>query len=132
MTLFCDSSMQRQGGYSFMWRCIGIGRRPLTVEAPGQKIIPMGTRKTPKATSASGKVGRPASKRLSALGRWVKEKGWSRQLLAEKLGLTRQSADRLCRGARRPGLDLALKIEALTQKAVPVSAWKDVPAHSED
>ena len=77
------------------------------------------------------RVGRPVS-RLTLLGRWLRDKGWSRDVLAEKLKISRQTVDRLCRGARRPGLDLALRIEKLTDTAVPVASWSSVPAHSKD
>jgi len=87
-------------------------------------LIPVGTNKR--------RVGRP-SKNLTALGRWAAENGWSREKLAEKLGLeARQSVDRLCRGTRRPSLELAILIEKVTGGAVPVSSWAKVPAHSKD
>jgi transcriptional regulator with XRE-family HTH domain len=77
-------------------------------------------------------VGRPSGK-LTLLGKWAAEKGWSREELAQKLGLERrQSVDRLCRGTRRPSLELALLIEKVTGGAVPVSSWSKVPAHSRD
>lgn len=87
-------------------------------------IIPMGAK--------TRRVGRPTMK-LSLLGKWIAEKGWSRDLLAKKLGkIPRQSVDRLCRGDRRPGLVLALLIEKVTDGQVPVSSWAKVPAHGSD
>jgi DNA-binding XRE family transcriptional regulator len=77
------------------------------------------------------RMGRPVEKR-NKLGVWVDDRGWTRQDLALKLGIARGSAIRLCNGLRRPGLDLALKIEALTKGAVPVSYWAATPAHTKD
>ena len=78
------------------------------------------------------RVGRP-SKKLTMLGEWAAENGWSREQLAKRLGLERrQSVDRLCRGTRRPSLELAVLIEKVTDGAVPVSSWAKVPAHSRD
>ncbi len=76
-------------------------------------------------------MSRPAEKR-SRLGVWVEERGWTRQQLADKLGIVRGSATRLCSGVRRPSLELALKIEALTEGAVPVGYWTEIPAHAKD
>ena len=80
---------------------------------------------------AKRRVGRPIKKR-SKLGVWIEEQGWSRDQLAQKLGILRTSADRLCSGARRPSLELAVKIEKLTAGGVPASYWTRVPAHSKD
>jgi transcriptional regulator with XRE-family HTH domain len=77
------------------------------------------------------RVGRPVLKR-SKLGVWIDERGWTRQQLADKLGIELGSAARLCSGGRRPSLEVALKIEALTEGAVPVSYWIEIPAHSKD
>ena len=75
--------------------------------------------------------GRPVLKR-SKLGVWVDERGWTRQQLADELGIELSTAVRLCSGGRRPSLELALQIEALTGGAVPVGYWTQVPAHSKD
>lgn len=77
------------------------------------------------------RMGRPVEKR-SKLGVWVDKRGWTRQQLAEKLGIVRGSAIRLCSGTRRPSLELALKIEALTEGAVPVGYWAEIPTHAKD
>jgi DNA-binding transcriptional regulator YdaS (Cro superfamily) len=42
---------------------------------------------------------------------------------AEKLGINRTHLDMLCRGARKPGLALALAIEKLTNGAIPPANW---------
>jgi transcriptional regulator with XRE-family HTH domain len=77
------------------------------------------------------RVGRPVEKR-SKLGVWVDERGWTRRQLAEKLGIELSSAARLCSGARRPSLETAIQIEDLTDGAVPVRYWLQIPAHAKD
>jgi DNA-binding XRE family transcriptional regulator len=77
------------------------------------------------------RMGRPVEKR-GKLGIWIDEHGWTRQRLADELGIVLSTAVRLCSGMRRPSLELALQIEALTQGAVPVSYWTEVPTHSKD
>ncbi len=86
--------------------------------------------KSPVAGSKP-RMGRPVEKR-SKLGVWIEEHGWTRQQLADELGIVRGSVDRLCSGLRRPSLELALKIEALTKGGVPVGYWAEIPAHSKD
>jgi transcriptional regulator with XRE-family HTH domain len=56
----------------------------------------------------------------------------TRAELAERLGISRPHADFICRGARRPSLELALAIEKLTDGAVPAASWTGVPKHSGD
>jgi hypothetical protein len=79
--------------------------------------------------------GRPR-KPQNALGRWLDKAGVKREDFARRLGVTRTHLDRLCRSdsrsRRRPGLDLALQIEALTSGSVPASPWASVPPHSAD
>jgi len=82
----------------------------------------------------------PAAKRTrgrprvteTALSHWLTQAGLTRDEFAQRLGVTRQHLDKLCRGARRPGLDLAVLIETLTDGAVAPSAWASVPPHSSD
>ena len=76
-------------------------------------------------------IGRPVLKR-SKLGVWVDEHGWSRQQLADELGIAFGTATRLCSGARRPSLETAIQIEDLTKGAVPVRYWLQISAHSKD
>lgn len=85
----------------------------------------------PVENEGKRRVGRPVEKR-SKLAVWVEEHSWTRQQLAEELGIVRSSVDRLCGGSRRPSLELALQIEALTKGAIPVSYWAAIPAHSKD
>ena len=77
-------------------------------------------------------AGRPRS-RQNALGRWIDEKsGRTREQVAKALGIEKPSLDRLCRGERRPSLDLALSIEKMTNSKVPAVSWQTVPPHSKD
>ena len=73
--------------------------------------------------------GRPVVKR-SKLGVWVDEHGWTRQQLADELGITLSGAARLCSGERRPSLETAIQIEDLTEGAIPVRYWLQIPAHT--
>jgi transcriptional regulator with XRE-family HTH domain len=75
--------------------------------------------------------GRPRKKE-SPLSRWVDASGLTRDEVAIRFDITRPHLDRLCRGDRRPSLALALKIERITDGAVPVAAWARVPPHSSD
>jgi transcriptional regulator with XRE-family HTH domain len=76
-------------------------------------------------------MGRPVEKR-SKLGVWVDEHGWTRQQLADELGIAFGTATRLCSGARRPSLETAIQIEDLTDGAVLVRYWLEIPAHTKD
>ncbi|MBK7583137.1 MAG: hypothetical protein IPI67_23430 [Myxococcales bacterium] len=50
----------------------------------------------------------------------------TRDDVAVALGINRTHLDKVCRGARRPGLALALGIEKLTQSAIPAGEWLKV------
>ena len=76
-------------------------------------------------------MGRPVEKR-SKLGEWVDANGWTRHQVAEALGIAFGTATRLCSGARRPSLEMAIQIEDLTNGAVSVRSWLAVPAHGKD
>jgi DNA-binding XRE family transcriptional regulator len=67
-------------------------------------------------------VGRPR-KRETKLSRWLDHEGMTREDAAGELGVTRQYLDRVCRGANRPSLPLAVKIETFTRGAIPVEEW---------
>jgi hypothetical protein len=47
----------------------------------------------------------------------------TREEAAERLSINRTYLDMVCRGARRPGLALALAIEKLTAGAIPAAEW---------
>lgn len=72
----------------------------------------------------SGKktVGRPriAENQLSD---WLNRQGLSREQFSAQLGVSRVYVDKLCRGAKSPGLVLAVKISRLTEGRVPASYW---------
>jgi hypothetical protein len=95
----------------------------LTPDVAVSNIRLMASRRAP------GRPPAPA-KKLTALGKWCIAQKLSRIEVAAKLGIPRPSLDRLCRGARRPGLELATRIEKLTRGEVPVAYWTRVPAHS--
>ena len=52
------------------------------------------------------------------LSEWLdrNEKIINRDGLARELGMLRENLDRLCRGARHPGLDIAFDIEDVTRR----------------
>ncbi len=69
--------------------------------------------------------GRPR-KRETKFSRWIDASGMNRDEVAAALGINRTHLDKVCRGARRPGLGLALGIEKLTRGAIPASDWLQV------
>jgi hypothetical protein len=75
--------------------------------------------------------GRPR-KSESKLSRWLDAAGMTRYELAERLKIGRGHADRICRGERRPSLELAVEIERLTDGAIPASTWTSIPKHGRD
>ena len=105
----------------------GAGRLDLACRlALGQiRIIPLGTRKVRSR-------GRPRKNERSPLSRWIDAQSLTRDEAARLLDITRPHIDRLCRGDRRPSLPLALKIERVTDGAVPVDAWSKTKPHSKD
>jgi len=52
--------------------------------------------------------------------------GRSQSAWAVKLGISKGYLSGILSGAKRPGLDLAVRIERLTDGAVPVDSWVDV------
>ncbi|GMV16639.1 MAG: hypothetical protein AMXMBFR56_48630 [Polyangiaceae bacterium] len=70
--------------------------------------------------------GRPR-KRETKFSRWIDSSGMTRDEVAAALDINRTHLDKVCRGARRPGLALALGIEKLTQGAIPAAEWLNVP-----
>lgn len=77
------------------------------------------------ASAAKRPAGRPR-KRETPFSRWIDGSGMSRDEVASELGINRTHLDKVCRGARRPGLALALGIEKLTGGAIPASDWLSV------
>ena len=66
------------------------------------------------------------------LSRWLDENGMTRKEFARRLEISTEYLHRLCRMARRPSLELALRIEKATAGSVPASFWTAVPTHSRD
>jgi DNA-binding XRE family transcriptional regulator len=100
------------------------GTHGLPVPSLTSIIIPMG--RLPDRSR-----GRPRN-RQTKLSSWIDEKGLTRDVVAARLGIGRTYLDKLCRGASRPSLELALQIERLTSGAVVASEWLSVPPHSGD
>jgi transcriptional regulator with XRE-family HTH domain len=66
--------------------------------------------------------GRPRT-RENRLARWIDASGKTRDEVAKEIGVNRTYLDMLCRGARRPGLRLAIAIEKVTRGAIPATEW---------
>lgn len=75
--------------------------------------------------------GRPRADETK-LSRWLDSAGMTRYELADHLKIGRAHADKICRGERRPSLELAIAIEKLTRGAIPASSWLSTPKHSRD
>lgn len=75
-----------------------------------------------------GRVGRPPA-RWGRLALYVEQQGLSRQSVAEELGISRKFLDNICREVRRPGPDLAERIERLTLGKVRVDYLMSLPKH---
>ena len=73
---------------------------------------------------------RPRSEQTTPLSEWLarNERLIGREGLARELGIYRENLDRLCRGARRPGLDLAFDIEDVTRRLT--EGWDTLSARS--
>lgn len=68
------------------------------------------------------RVGRPR-KSETPLAAWLDREGMTRDHLADKLEVTRQYVDKLCRGASKPSLQVALAIEKLSGGTIKPSDW---------
>ncbi|RMF03089.1 MAG: helix-turn-helix domain-containing protein [Alphaproteobacteria bacterium] len=62
---------------------------------------------------------------MSTLGETVSKSGRTQADWARELGVSPGYLHALINGAKRPSLDLALRIERLTGGAVPVQSWAD-------
>jgi len=76
------------------------------------------------ATPAKRSPGRPRQSE-NKLSKWIDSSSKTRDEVADELGINRTYLDMLCRGARRPGLRLALEIERITGGTLPASSWID-------
>lgn len=65
--------------------------------------------------------GRPVNENENALTKWIEEQKISRAEAAIRIGLVRQHLDAICRGARTPNLETAIKIQTAT--GIPVETW---------
>ena len=70
-------------------------------------------------------------KLTNKLGRWIDAQGLRRDAVAEKLEISVAFLNNLCRNNRRPSLELAAKIQRLTNGEVAAEWWLRVPPHSE-
>jgi transcriptional regulator with XRE-family HTH domain len=77
-------------------------------------------------------MGRERAKKATPLAGWIDSSGMTRREVAERLGLAETSLNRLCRGDRRPGFELAFAIEKMTKGKVPAAFWQKIPPHSTD
>lgn len=75
-----------------------------------------------------GRVGRPPA-RWGRLALYIEQQGLSRQGMAEELGVSRKFLDNICREVRRPGPELAARIERMTQGKVSVGYLTSLPKH---
>ena len=60
---------------------------------------------------------------MSQFATYVKAVATSRSDLAKEMGISRPYLSLILTGRRRPSLELAIRIERLTDGAVPVSSW---------
>ena len=68
---------------------------------------------------------------FAAQMRWLDRHGITREQAAKKLEVARRHIDRLCTGERRPDLELAVKIEDMTEGKFHPRYWiKAAPKHS--
>ncbi len=75
--------------------------------------------------------GRPR-KATNAFGRWIDQSRLTRDQVADRLDITRTHLDRLCCDSRRPDLESAFAIEAMTRGKVTAKSWLKAPKHSGD
>ncbi len=85
-------------------------------------------RKRSSESVSRGRVGRPPA-RWGRLALYIEQSGLSRQKVAEKLGVSRKFLDNICREVRRPGPQLAQRIEELTCGEVKVAYLLALPKH---
>ncbi len=74
-------------------------------------------------TTSPKRRGRPRSPTTSKFSAWLDAAGITRDMAADKLGVSRAYIDRLARGESRPSLPLAAKIDAFSKGAVALAAW---------
>lgn len=67
---------------------------------------------------------------VNRFGRWIVDRGKTRDQAASQLGISKSYLHNLCRNVRRPSLDLALRIERFTGGEIPAAWWARAPKHS--
>lgn len=60
---------------------------------------------------------------MKSLADYLTDTGMTQSEFAAKIGADVSVVSRFARGLARPGLDLAVKIERVTRRAVPVEIW---------
>ena len=68
---------------------------------------------------------------MENLSHYAKETGLSQRELAKRLGVDPSIVSRLLNGQMRPGLELAVRIQRLTDGRVAASSWVDNSETSE-
>ena len=79
--------------------------------------------------SQGRQVGRPP-KHEGLLAHWIKRHSLTRAIVASRLGISRKYLDHLCREQRRPSLELASKIERLTDGEINGAYLAKLPKYS--
>jgi transcriptional regulator with XRE-family HTH domain len=65
---------------------------------------------------------------MSPLSAYLLDNGESQTEFAARVAVTQATVSRLCRGAMRPSLNLALRMERATEGMVPVGSWAETGA----
>ena len=60
---------------------------------------------------------------MASISQYLEAASLTQAAFAQQLGVTQGTVSKWKAGEKRPGLDMALKIEAATSGAVPVASW---------
>lgn len=63
---------------------------------------------------------------------FIAKSGETRSAWADRLGISKSFLSELLNGNRTPSLDLAVRIERMTDGAIPASCWIPEPAPTPD
>lgn len=80
-------------------------------------------RKTQQLSSAPRPAHRPRSVQNNKLAKWMDAAPLNSYEIAEKLGVSPGYLMNIRRGTRKPGRDVAVAIEQLSDGMVPVESW---------
>lgn len=69
------------------------------------------------------RIGRPPSNPDHPFARWILRSGLTREVIAERLSVSRATIDRLARGTLSPSLRLAVAIDRLTSSEIVCARW---------